>query len=121
MPTQAQLDKEQDRTQSQSGTIGTVRRGGTQAQQDKQNEVSKAQQQETRRAKIHDVDTQPRTDDNKEGTNERIQNDGIDRITNPLGDTSGGGGLPEGYEETDFIMCVNGEPVEGQILFKEDA
>jgi len=77
MPTQAELDKFQDRTKAQSGTIGTVRRGG-----------------------IHDISTQPRDDDNKEGTDERIQNDGIDTITSPLqDDDSGGGGLPAGYEE----------------------
>jgi hypothetical protein len=33
---------------------------------------------------------------------------------------SSGGGLPAGYVETDFIMCVNGSPVSGKILFKED-
>jgi len=69
MPTQAELDKFQDRTKAQSGTIGTVRRGG-----------------------IHDISTQPRDDDNKEGTDERIQNDGIDTITSPLQDDDSGGG-----------------------------
>lgn len=32
----------------------------------------------------------------------------------------GGGGLPDGYEETAVILCQNGSPVNGQILFKED-
>ena len=31
----------------------------------------------------------------------------------------GGGGLPDGYVETDVILCVNGSPVNGQILFYE--
>ena len=31
-----------------------------------------------------------------------------------------GGGVPEGYEETDIILCENGTPVNGKILFKED-
>ncbi len=31
-----------------------------------------------------------------------------------------GGGVPEGYEETDIILCENGSPVNGKILFKED-
>jgi|14_taG_2_1085336.scaffolds.fasta_scaffold22500_2 hypothetical protein len=30
------------------------------------------------------------------------------------------GGVPEGYEETDIILCENGTPVNGKILFKED-
>lgn len=32
----------------------------------------------------------------------------------------GGGGVPDGYVETDVILCQNGTPVAGQILFKED-
>jgi len=91
MPTQAQLDKLQDREQSQSGTIGTVRRGG-----------------------IHDIDTQPRQDDNKEGVDERIQNDGIDRIERPPTDT--GGGLPEGFEE-EILDIVQDDNTAGQRFF----
>ena len=66
---------------------------------------------------IYDLDTQPRQEYNKEGTDERIQNDGIDRIEV---EEEEGGGLPEGYVETDVILCVNGEPVNGQFLFKEE-
>lgn len=70
---------------------------------------------------IYDLDTQPRQEDNKEGTDERIQNNGIDRIDVDVEEEEeGGGGLPEGYVETDVILCVNGSPVNGQILFKED-
>lgn len=68
MATQAELDKEQNRTKSLSGTIGKIDLGGG----------------------VYDINT--RLDDNKEGTDERIQNDGIDRITSPLQDDSGGGG-----------------------------
>ena len=32
----------------------------------------------------------------------------------------GGEGLLDGYLETNFIMCVNGSPVSGKILFKAD-
>tara|TARA_R110000796_G_scaffold15399_1_gene49003 strand:+ start:867 stop:1289 length:423 start_codon:yes stop_codon:yes gene_type:complete len=70
------------------------------------------------KAGVYDLDTTVRPDDNKEGTDERIQNDGIDTITNPLDDS--GGGLPDGYVETAVIICVNGSPVSGQFLFKED-
>ena len=97
MATQAELDQQYDRTKSRSGTIGTVRRGG-----------------------IYDLDTQPRQEDNKEGTDERIQNNGIDRIDVDVEEEEEGGGLPEGYVETDVILCVNGSPVNGQFLFKED-
>jgi len=27
------------------------------------------------------------------------------------------GGVPEGYEETDIVLCQNGTPVNGKILF----
>ena len=32
----------------------------------------------------------------------------------------GGGGVPEGYVETAVVICVNGSPVSGQFLFKEN-
>tara|TARA_R110002110_G_scaffold76272_1_gene201009 strand:- start:342 stop:605 length:264 start_codon:yes stop_codon:yes gene_type:complete len=56
MATQAELDKEQDRIKSLSGTIGKIDLG----------------------AGVYDLNT--RLDDNKEGVDERIQNDGIDSI-----------------------------------------
>ena len=31
-----------------------------------------------------------------------------------------GGGIPEGYIETAVILCQNGSPVNGSILFKAD-
>jgi len=69
MATQAELDSKQKRTKSRSGTIGKIDLG----------------------AGVYDLNT-TRVDDNKEGTDERIQNDGIDTITNPLSSGSGGGG-----------------------------
>lgn len=32
----------------------------------------------------------------------------------------GTGGIPEGYEETDIVLCDNGTPVNGKILFNPD-
>lgn len=114
MPTQAELDKKSGRSTKTS--TAKVVKGGAQAQLDAQNTASKERQQETRRAKIHDVDT-TRTDDNKEGTDERIQNDGIDRITNPLADTGGGGGgLPDGFEE-ELLDIVQDDNTAGQRFF----
>ena len=34
--------------------------------------------------------------------------------------TTGGGGAGGDFVETNFIMCVNGSPVSGKILFKAD-
>ena len=68
MATQAELDSKQKRTKSRSGTIGKIDLG----------------------AGVYDLNT-TRVDDNKEGTDERIQNDGIDTITNPVSSGSGGG------------------------------
>ena len=82
MATQAELDKEQNRTKSLSGTIGKIDLGGG----------------------VYDLNTRP--DDNKEGVDERIQNDGIDVITNPL-DNSGGGGGGGGTFELDVVKDDN--------------
>lgn len=35
-------------------------------------------------------------------------------------DESAGGEVPDGYEETSVIICSNGSPVSGSILFKLD-
>ena len=80
--------------------------------------ASSTKQRRAIKAGVYDLST--RVDDNKEGTDERIQNDGIDQISSPLnGSSGGGGGLPDGYVETGVILCVNGSPISGQFLFKE--
>lgn len=58
--------------------------------------------------------------DNKQDYESDVQQRGIDQFTAPEAtpENSGGGGLPDGYVETDFTMCVNGSPVSGKILFK---
>lgn len=66
------------------------------------------------RGGIWDVDTQPKEDQNKQGTDDRIQNDGIDRVSDEQGDELAG------FEETSIILCENGTPVNGSILFKPD-
>lgn len=45
---------------------------------------------------VYDLDT-TRTDDNKQGTDERIQNDGIDKLYSPAPSSSGGGGGGETF------------------------
>jgi len=52
---------------------------------------------------------------NKEGTDETIGNDGIDQID---GDSEAESVLA-GYEEKEVILVEDGEPVTGEILFKE--
>lgn len=59
--------------------------------------------------------------DNQMGANEDSNQRGEDRFTPTYNGVEGGGGLPDGYVETDVILCVNGSPVNGQFLFKEDA
>lgn len=79
MPTQAELDAQQERTESSSTTIGTVRRGG-----------------------IYDIDTQPNK--NKQGTDERIANDGIDDISNEASSSE-----LSRYEPLEITLVVNGQ------------
>ena len=54
---------------------------------------------------------------NKEGTDETISNDGIDQLES---EAEGGGGIPAGYDEVEVIIVQDGEPVTGEILFKEE-
>jgi hypothetical protein len=54
-------------------------------------------------------------------TGERnLQDDGQDFVGRDRVEDEDGG-LPDGYVETDVILCVDGSPVNGQFLFKEDA
>ena len=76
---------------------------------------------------VYDLDT-TRTDDNKQGTDERIQNDGIDKLYSPAPSSSGGGGgggdLPvtpdsEGlYALVNVVTMVDGVPT-GQIFWQK--
>jgi hypothetical protein len=60
--------------------------------------------------------------DNKQDYESDVQQRGIDQFTAPEATPENtGGGLPDGYVETAVIICVNGSPVSGQFLFKEDA
>lgn len=98
MPTQAELDREQNRQISSSDTIGIVAGSGG----------------------VYDLSTDPRSDYNKEGTDDRLENDGIDTAQDdPSLETSASS--IDGYEDVGIYLCQNGEPVHGQILFKEDA
>ena len=69
-----------------------------------------------RRGRMYDVDTtRVRQDYNKEDTDERIQNDGIDRIVGP-----------DVEEESDLdfngtvILCINGNPYYINIAYDAD-
>jgi hypothetical protein len=70
---------------------------------------------------IHDISTTNVTPENKEGAGTRVNEDAIDSIDPlPTENLDSGGGLPDGYVETAVILCVDGSPVNGQFLFKED-
>ena len=56
---------------------------------------------------VYDLDT-TRTDDNKQGTDERIQNDGIDKLYSPVPSSSGGGS--SGVFDGSVLICINGSP-----------
>ena len=61
---------------------------------------------------IYDLSTRDyKEDENKQGTSERIENDGIDKIGED-------GGLPAGYEETAIIFNQDGELFNADILLK---
>ena len=74
---------------------------------------------------VYDLDTKYKPQENKDDYESDITERGIDQFTAPeatpeQSSGGGGGGLPDGYAETNFIMCVNGSPVSGKILFKEN-
>tara|TARA_R110002020_G_scaffold43518_1_gene126365 strand:+ start:1165 stop:1536 length:372 start_codon:yes stop_codon:yes gene_type:complete len=72
---------------------------------------------ESKYGNIYDVETGKYDPGfNKQGTDETISNDGIDQLES---EAEGGGGIPSGYEEREVILCKDGEPVTGEILFKE--
>lgn len=77
--------------------------------------------QERMRGEVYDIALTYEPSDNEEGistaTNDTFGNDFFEFEDDGSG---GGGGLPDGYEETAVVLCQNGSPVNGQILFKED-
>jgi len=81
--------------------------------------ASSTKQRRAIKAGVYDLST--RVDDNKEGTDERIQNDGIDQISSPLnGSSDGGGGLPDGFaEETLDIVDSNNLAAQRIFLTKD--
>lgn len=141
MPTQYELDRQQERTKSKSGTIGTVRTGGTQEDKDFDNLVIVNQGRERRAAEamgrsnrptkkpasdpfytFEKVDPRPKSEQSLADVFESKNPEELpfDPVYDPkLVGGGGGGGLPDGYVETDVILCVNGSPVYGQFLFKE--
>jgi len=72
---------------------------------------------EEQKGKIIDVSVNPPQVENQDGATNDISQDGID---NSVDHGGSGGGLPGEYVETDVILCVDGSPVNGKFLFKED-
>ncbi len=98
MPTQAELDKLQERTKAQFDTIGRVVTRGGVVQDVSTNAPSEYTQNQTN----YGADSNQRGDD----------------VFRPTYSRSGG--IPDGYAETEVILCQNGSPVNGSIIFKED-
>ena len=79
------------------------------------------------RGGVYDIST---TNYGEDGNQTKIGDDinhaGIDSLgasQNPVDPADAEGiseGIPEGYEETAVILCENGSPVNGSILFKKD-
>lgn len=78
---------------------------------------------EKKKGQVYDTALNYKPSDNNEGistaTNDTFGNDFFS-FDPEAGGGGGGGGVPNGYEETDVILCQNGSPVSGQILFKPD-
>jgi len=73
------------------------------------------------RGGVYDISTTNYGDtENSTSINNDINEQGIDGLGATTPD-DGGDGLPEGYEETSVILCQDGSPVSGTILFKPDA
>ena len=82
------------------------------------------QRKETReRGEVYDDKLRWNQPNNEEGiataTNDTFGNDEF-TLGGEGSTEGGGGGVPDGYEETDVILCQDGSPVSGQILFKPD-
>ena len=70
---------------------------------------------ESRRGNIYDVETGAYDASfNKEGTDETIGNDGIDELDQATE------GILNGYAEKNVILCEDGSPVNGTILFRPE-
>ena len=107
MATQADLDWENTVSKNQQSETRERRQAEREVKDRRKQLLQGASSTKERReikAGVYDLNTRP--DDNKEGADERIQNDGIDVITNPL-DNSGGGGGGGGTFELDVVKDDN--------------
>ena len=98
------------------------RRGDERAVKDRRKELlqdaSSTKERRKIKAGIYDLDTQPRQDDNKEGQDERIQNDGIDHVDGQV-DGGGGGGGVGGFNGS-VLICIEGDPYWIDIAYDKD-
>jgi hypothetical protein len=76
---------------------------------------------------VYDLDISYQPSQNKEDYESDIQQRGTDQFTAPESTPQvtrviggGGGGLPSGYVERSVVLCENGSPITGSILFKAD-
>jgi hypothetical protein len=125
MPSQSQLDW--DNTVSRNQQKETRERRST--QRSMKDEMNKALREVSSTKERREIKEQFKIDTNKASSQTDNQM-GVDQDSNQRGEdnfnpsydetSGGGGGLPDGYVETAVTICVNGSPVIGQFLFKED-
>lgn len=84
-----------------------------------QRQRNKERNEAKQKGEVYDMTLQWKQSNNTEdistATNDTFGNDEF-----TLYGDSGGGGVPNGYEETEVILCDNGSPVNGSILFKPE-
>ena len=70
---------------------------------------------------VYDLDTSYTPRNNKTDYESDVGQRGIDQFTAPEAtpEQEASSGIPDGYVETEVILCVNGSPVTGNILFQE--
>jgi len=123
MPSQSQLDW--DNTVSRNIQKETRERRST--QRSMKDEMNKALREASSTKERREIREQFRIDTNKASSQTDNQTD-VNQDSNERGEDNFNpsyhempvGGLPDGYVETAVTICVNGSPVYGQFLFKED-
>jgi hypothetical protein len=122
MPSREELKTRNSDSKSRQGATREIR-GAQREAKDKMREALKGasstkDRRAIKKAGIYDLDTQPNQDDNKEGQDERIQNDGIDHVDGQV-DGGGGGGGVGGFNGS-VLICIEGDPYWIDIAYDKD-
>lgn len=127
MATQDELDtenqaslKRQRQTREFNQARGALKDQRNEALQGATSTKERREIKEAYNGAVYDLSTNYNPRQNKTDYESDIGQRGVDQFTAPEAtpEASGGGGLPDGYVETAFTLCVDGAPVGGSILFK---